>query len=643
MNKQNAIKIARLGLLLTIVVLAFAIIIAAPMESATDVALAAVDAQGGTAKGIYGNGGELTASRFGFPGSGSNKTEWTHTVEFSGVGLNTSNISTCLYNTTKALFFEQVGNGSFRFGKTGSDGYLDNDGWQAYAVLNYQLSPFLKTMISNTNATVQVTGFTCKFERANGDESSIRVFASSGAQTAANCGVNGDVTTTGFVKTDNKNTTMSYSSKLPITLASSHNVVAMAFEIGGGRFSDGDNPVGKISDLKLTFKISITQADYSGTVINDGEAPILQSVDTKSPFRTDSAGDWNYALPSDITTSVEEEIKSLYNQNIDRVDANNNVYLHSYVNPETDAKTTSGVTYYKELNETFVDQYSYGSSVVVANDAGKKWYASGIKYVKVGDSYLGAGSSDSGLWAFDQEGKSTSLREIKVDGVTVGWGRVYVYHRSKIQVQLYFAKNVDVTVTVIDYGDKQVSKTVSVKGIDVQANSAMESILDESKDYFLESGSFVDASSWNQIKWNYNLKMTFDFAEDNVERLAGQSPYMWYYSVVKADSPTTLNSANWTKDVLMGKTPFAVSGLGFTYDFKTGLANGEIGNQTGANATGSGYYLFTFYKMTLSGKFDSATGVRSYYVKVDYEEPVHTLNKSSNGIDLENIDWAAGG
>ena len=53
--KQNAIKIARVALIATIFILAFAIIIAAPVESSTEIALAAVDAQGGTVKSIYGN------------------------------------------------------------------------------------------------------------------------------------------------------------------------------------------------------------------------------------------------------------------------------------------------------------------------------------------------------------------------------------------------------------------------------------------------------------------------------------------------------------------------------------------------------------------------------------------------------------
>ena len=169
--KQNAIKIARVALIATIFILAFAIIIAAPVESSTEIALAAVDAQGGTAKGIYGKSGELTADNFagGFPGTGLNQTTWTHTESLSGIVLDSSNVSACLYNTTKPLKLEAAGSNGFRFGMTEHEEWTDTDGWKAYAVVNYQISPFLKNLISNTNATVQVTGASLVFARLKGE------------------------------------------------------------------------------------------------------------------------------------------------------------------------------------------------------------------------------------------------------------------------------------------------------------------------------------------------------------------------------------------------------------------------------------------------------------------------------------------
>ncbi|MBO5982704.1 MAG: hypothetical protein J6Q06_02370, partial [Clostridia bacterium] len=194
-------------------------------------------------------------------------------------------------------------------------------------------------------------------------------------------------------------------------------------------------------------------------------------------------------------------------------------------------------------------------------------------------------------------------------------------------------------------------KTVSVKGIDSQTNSEMESILKEYESYFMESTDFVDSGSWADLKWFYSSEVAFEFDSvkdangNEIERDVNNSPYMWFYSVVKAGSiGSTLTSANWQVDDMMAnKVPFAVDSLTFKYDFKTGLANGETPNQNGGNtATGSGYYLFTFYKVALSGRYEKETAVRSYYVKVDYDTPVYTLNKTSGGVDLANTDWAAG-
>ena len=645
--KQNAIKIARAGIIALTFILAFAIVFAAPIESSTDVALA-VDATGGAAKAIYGAKGELTADNFGsgFPGTGNNTTTWTHTEYFSGVTLDSSNISACLNKTTQPLRLDAAGTNGFRFGMNAHESRWDTDGWKACAVLNYQISPFLKSMISNTVATVQVTSVSAVLERVHGNSLKMKAVVNASAASAATYI---DDAETGYQTATGTSATLKQSSV--ITLAASDNVVSIVFYAGGGAGGTSGEyyGTGYAHDISVSFKITLKQEEYSGTVLDDGAAPILQSIDSKAPFRTNNSSDWNYNPSKDITTSITNEIKNIYNQNLDRVDANNNVYLHSYVNPQTDGQVIDGKTYYKTVTETFVDQYSYGSSTVKVADAVGKQYYGGIKKVEV------AGAS-FGLWDIVTHGttavtnKHTSFQTLTVDGVQVGWARVYVIHRSKVQVELYFKDNADVTITVSDYGDKQVAKTVSVKGIDSQTNSEMESILKEYESYFMESKDFVDSGSWADIKWFYSSEIAFEFDSvkdsngNEIERDVNNSPYMWFYSVVKAGSiGSTLTSANWQlADMMANKVPFAVDNLSFKYDFKTGLANGETPGQNGSSATGSGYYLFTFYKVALSGKYDEATAVRSYYVKVDYDTPVYTLNKASGGVDLANTDWAAG-
>ncbi|MBR2334319.1 MAG: hypothetical protein IKA59_03145, partial [Clostridia bacterium] len=645
--KQNAIKIARVALIATIFILAFAIIIAAPVESSTEIALAGVNSPSGTAKGIYGKSGELTADNFagGFPGSGLNKTTWTHTESLSGIVLDSSNVSACLYNTEKPLRLEAAGSNGFRFGMTEHEDRTDMDGWKAYAVVNYQISPFLKNLISNTNATVQVTGASLGFARLQGNSSMAKVMVSSSAVSASS--IAGD-TDSGYTSTSSTDDT-TLKPSISATLESSHNVIAFAFAIVGGWWGTGGDykPTGHVHDISITFKVTLDNVDYSETVINDGEAPTIWAIDSKSPFRTDNktGSNWNY-YPSDMTQSIADEIAKLYNQNLDRVDANNNIYLHSYVNGDPngpDAQTIDGKTYFKSVVETFADQYSYGSSTVKVADLPGKQYYGGIKTIQVGGTTFK-------LWednviphgATGNTNSYTGFQAISVEGVQVGWARVKAIHRSKMQVEMYFSTNADLNIIVTDYGEKQIAKSISIKGIDSQANSEMESVLDEYKDYFMNPADFVDAGSWDNIKWNYNPILSFEFNEDSVEREGGQSPYMWFYSVVKANTPSALTSANWSRETLLTKMPFALNGLNFTYDFRTGLANSKLGGQGDTDATGSGYYLFTFYKMTLSGRFDESTGVRSYYVKVDYEEAVHTLNKTAKGLDLDNLDWAAG-
>ncbi|MBQ2016209.1 MAG: hypothetical protein II207_04320, partial [Clostridia bacterium] len=75
------------------------------------------------------------------------------------------------------------GNNGFRFGlnehEQGMWGAPDTDGWKACAVLNYQLSPFLKTMISNSGTTVEVTKVAATLDRAHGDTSRMKAVANS--------------------------------------------------------------------------------------------------------------------------------------------------------------------------------------------------------------------------------------------------------------------------------------------------------------------------------------------------------------------------------------------------------------------------------------------------------------------------------
>ncbi|MBO7326395.1 MAG: hypothetical protein J6U74_02660, partial [Clostridia bacterium] len=434
-SKQNAIKIARAGIIALTFILAFAIIIATPIESSTDVAFADVKNVYGGKDTIQSNKGDLNVDNTGFNGS-----TLTITEEFSSANFTSSNVSYAVVNNGTSGTFTK-GTGSFTVGLSGAAGFLQ--GYQVYAVLNYKIGSWLSRYMDgsastyHTNATLEIIDFRADYSVTEGDQIGLKIFTTASPFAVVKDDNNASAKTLGIADTPStfaivnpkergtyNSTTKKYSGQLSFStefnkmdgktlkIPSGNTNIVMAFMNGGG---NGATPQMTISNISFKIRIKITQYDGSKTIINDGEAPILQSVDSMSPNRANNSSDWNYNPSKDITTSITDEIKSLYNQNLDRVDANNTVYLHSYVNPQADGQTTSGKTYYKSVTETFVDQYSYGSSTVkVADDISKKWNASGIKNVKVGDTYLGY-SSDEGLWAFDKEGQSTELKEIKVD------------------------------------------------------------------------------------------------------------------------------------------------------------------------------------------------------------------------------------
>ena len=430
---------------------------------------------------------------------------------------------------------------------------------------------------------------------------------------------------------------------------------------------------------------------------------------------TNDNTDWNFTpSSSDITKNLEDTILTLYQNNVDYIDSKNNAYHNSYVDASRDKHYIDGNTdyeYYKSVSSVYTDTYGYGrknskgSKIVdqasngyvligdgesysgqryslvnggyAEDDAGAykydaskdtQWFASGIKSVQIGKKifYLYGAVKDnvkSEAVASDlikgEDGiyRSALIKIMATDDdgkdVVCGWFRVTKTSRAEVYIETYFSRNGNFSVTVTDYGDKQITRAIKISGIDLHDPSAMETFTDDAKAYALESSEFATKGGWDALKWHNLSTLAFDFNEDETEAEAGHTPYMWFYSVVKSDTPKQLTSANWTRDSLMMRMPFAINNLTFSYDFETGYANpiytnGEVlygvdnQNGMGTNATGAGYYLFTFYKMDLSGRFDSATNVVSYYVKVDYDKATHTLEKSAGENDLANTDWAAG-
>ncbi len=645
---KTAINFARLAILVLCFMLSFAIILASPLADST--ANVVAQAEEGTMVRLPGDNGELGADYFGFPGNTGSTRTWTKTETFTSTYFSEESVSMYNSNTKRGMSIS-AGTGSFNFGHTSTSGDTTN-GYQMFVVFNYDMSTFLKNLISShSNVTVKAE-LTARIVKNRGNNSGLKAIATdkmmSGAELSSFVGGQ-ELTSSGlgFTAKDSDDTTLTSSA----TLTASNPNLALAFAFGGGLYYAGEKARATVSNITVKFTLSMsTPNDSASTVIEDNKAPIVKAAQNVYPNRPNNtntnAHQWAYyPQGADITKNIEDNILGMYKNNIDYIDNNYNIFNNSYVDASRNAKTVGGKTYYKSVTSTVVDQYSYGSATTkVTQNSNFQWFASGIKSVKIGDNihYLYNGSSGLVEIAVTENGVKT----------VYGWFRVTKTHRAEVYIEMFFAKNGSFSMTVTDYGDKQVSKSITINGIDLHDPTSMETFSDENKDYFLESSAFTGVSSWDTIKWHNLSTLSFDFNEDLTETEDGHSPYVWFYSVKKSSTPTALTSANWSREQLLYKMPFAVNGLSFNYDFTTGYANATykngviqygVDNQNdGLNATGSGYYLFTFYKMDLSGRYNAAVNTRSYYVKVDCDQAVHTVNKSAGAINLNNPDWAAG-
>lgn len=290
-------------------------------------------------------------------------------------------------------------------------------------------------------------------------------------------------------------------------------------------------------------------------------------------------------------------------------------------------------------------------------------YASGIKQVIVGSKYREEDADDTtggtlaavfNLYDANSYGENHG-KGIYVEGQLVGWAVVTKTNRAEVVVKTYMYTNARVATQVTDYGFSSNRWNIEYSGIDTTApddnvNSGTNVSLDK----------FVGANA-QDLAWLRQNKITADgsieISEDDTA--AGYSPYLWFYTVNRADSLADLNGiavtqfADYNAVKAAGINPIALGEISsFTYDFANGVAKayggGEQGNPTSItdNVTGHGYYRFTFYIFDLAG---NKGGVKSFYTKVDYDRPEYTVDYSfdKNGVQTtilasENGKWATG-
>ena len=355
--------------------------------------------------------------------------------------------------------------------------------------------------------------------------------------------------------------------------------------------------------------------------------------------------------------------------------ANGSGTLASYTNRFVDNIPGTSIGYYKFAQTEFVDTFNYTEHSTL-EEAIMGYGADAPKYVGIGDKVPNIDSSGNLTWqnvptsispdgvypcasglATVQVGNTTfnlsnigdvnALKEIKVTDtsgdtsteISVGYAKVTKTNRARVIVTVYLTANCKLKTTVTDNGGDLVNTNITVSGIDTKAPDTTTSTgINLSSDNFMNT----DATTLAWLRQN-GLDANGDF-ELLEEKDANYSPYIWFYTVNRADNLAALNAidkttfADYNAVKAAGIQPIAVDGLyGFYYDFKTGKAktvDGKVSQTSVIKSgdgyvqnieTGHGYYRFTFYTFDLAGNKGE---VKSYYVKVDYDTPTYTLDFS---------------
>lgn len=471
----------------------------------------------------------------------------------------------------------------------------------------------------------------------------------------------------------------------------------------------------KLTNIKIEREV---KADSDSVVRFDGAAPVNKAQydntvqDSFYPYNTNASTAGGWAVWHDNITSQ-------LSKKIDNVTYGNGK-LQSYTN--SPIATIGGQNYYKTSTVTYHDTYNYLPGLMGYIDSGDisqgfttetlKYvcecgyvytgtnfdslensytcpncgksksaftktinvpskmaqdidinYASGIRQVIVGSKYREEDADDTtggtlaavfNLYDANSYGENHG-KGIYVEGQLVGWAVVTKTNRAEVVVKTYMYTNARVATQVTDYGFSSNRWNIEYSGIDTTApddnvNSGTNVSLDK----------FVGTNA-QDLAWLRQNKITADgsieISEDDTA--AGYSPYLWFYTVNRADSLAELNNiaitqfADYAAVKAADINPIAYGEISsFTYDFANGVAKayggGEQGNPASItdNVTGHGYYRFTFYIFDLAG---NKGGVKSFYTKVDYDRPEYTVDYSfnKNGVQTtilasENGKWATG-
>ncbi len=566
---------------------------------------------------------------------------------------------------------------------------------QVHGIINFGLSGFVAQMIQNDNVVVKAKITAYIGAREGSQNASTNPYVNklfysaiavpSGKSMSAalsydlreNKSVSG-IDKTGFVYSYSESDSKGSSNRTSNEVTLSKETPNLSFALGCGwnyQLWGSEDHYVTMSNIKVTFTITPVET-------KDGSAPIVSSrydgvatdgINTCAPYITNTHELANQAKFPVYYDSIKNRLKT------DSV-TNGSGKLASYTN-----KTIGNVTYeenaigyYKSAQTEFVDTFNY-TEYDSLETAAAIYGSNAPKFIGIGDKSVNISSDGNITWnnlssvdsrvsgiATVKIGNTTftisnasdlnTAKEITVtetDGETsttpsVGYAIVKLTNRARVVVSIYFTANCTVETVVSDYGGKSVTTTLTVSGIDTTAPSDSNN---SGTNIFIDNyiGTSNEAATVSALSWFRQNTVTtdanFEIKEDDT--LAGFSPYLWFYTVDREDTLAALKGktakafADYAAVKATGILPIAVGELtSFTYDFTRGQAltiDGKTyqGNPSDMDsATGHGYYRFTFYMFDLAGNTGS---VKSFYMKVDYDKPVYSLNYTY-GTGVENAD-----
>lgn len=646
------------------------------------------DATFGAGVSILGDHGELTGVDFGYPGIGT-QTTWTYTETFNTIVSSTTNIQVYKETGDTKMFIEEGASGTWQFGVSNAAKAA-----QCHGVINFGASKFIDQMIQNDNVVVTASitfslgalssNFNNKFYSAVVGPESLT------AQKSYYLRKDGDSNYTYNYKNSSKEAAETFTTDA-VTLSPGKNNLALATGLGWTqRIAPPYTPKRGLEIKNIQIKYTITfnnVTDSSSLNIGDNAAPVASStygIQNSYQQGTSGSGYAPYLTDAKNAPVYYDSIKN--NVKLDSI-VDGAGKMQSYTNASLGQISADGAnhSYYKFAQTEYVDMYNYSGESSIQS-AILKYGADAAKTIGVGDRLITGISSDGTLqtsetndsthlqyasgiktvtvnettfniWDATDRAKTKAITVENDDGVTVvvGYAKVNYINRGRVAVMIYMIANGTVQTSVGDYGGISSKSRIEFSGIDTTSpDDSVNSGTNVSLDNYIKSSS-------SDLAWFRQNKIVADGSinvnEDDTA--AGYSPYLWFYTVNRADSLAALNGiavtqfADYNAVKAAGINPIAYGEISsFTYDFANGVAKAYGGADQGNpasitdNVTGHGYYRFTFYIFDLAG---NKGGVKSFYTKVDYDRPEYTVDYSfnKNGVQTtilasENGKWATG-